>query len=124
MSSFLFFIFINKRLDSYVRIGYNIFVVSDNQFNKRGLKMKAIEIRNIILNSDLTTTDLCTLNDAINTVRARLEQEVVVNQRVKWTWCKLHHLGTVQSITSGAVQVLDEGNSQLWWVPTDILQVA
>ena len=107
-----------------VQISYNIFVVSDNQFNKRGLKMNAFEIHDAILTSELTATDLCTLNDAIETVRARFVQEVVVNQRVKWTWCKLHHLGTVQSITSGAVQVLDDGDSQLCWVPTDILQVA
>ena len=86
--------------------------------------MNAFKIHNAILTSNLTATDLCTLNDAIETVRARFVQEVVVNQRVKWTFCKLTNFGTVQSVTSEAVQVLVDSGSQLWWVPTDILQAA
>ena len=106
------------------RMSYNIFVVTDTQFKLKGEQMNAYEIHNAILTSELTATDLCTLNDAIETVRDRFVQDVVVNQRVKWTFCKSTNFGTVQSVTSEAVQVLVDSGSQLWWVPTDILQAA
>jgi hypothetical protein len=89
----------------------------------------AIEIRNLILTSDLSVADLTVLKDALQVVRNRVAEETIasvyVGQRVKWVGRnKIEDFGTVTKINRKKCVVQADKDMIMWNIPASMLQAA
>jgi|LakMenE01Jun11ns_1017448.scaffolds.fasta_scaffold9207948_2 hypothetical protein len=91
--------------------------------------MTANEIRNAILTSTLTSTDINLIVDAVNVARKLLTKstirELAVNDRVTWVRSKTGTtgIGIVKKVSRTTVMVLSDEDNLLWRIPGGMLKV-
>lgn len=91
--------------------------------------MTANEIRNAILTSTLTSTDINLIVDAVNVARKLLTKstirELAVNDRVTWVSSKTGTtgFGIVKKVSRTTVMVLSDEDNLLWRIPGGMLKV-